>query len=47
MAQRFDKMSMEGLKGQDMKKVCPECGSDKIDHEKGEYICKKCGLVLD
>ena len=28
---------------------CPECGSDKFhkDQEKGELVCKKCGLILD
>ncbi|MFH1448535.1 MAG: TFIIB-type zinc ribbon-containing protein, partial [Candidatus Micrarchaeota archaeon] len=32
-----------------MVKKCPDCGSEKLvhDHEKGELICKKCGLIVD
>ena len=28
---------------------CPECGSTQLvrDYERGELICKNCGLVID
>lgn len=41
-----DQKSLQGLKSEDRKKKCPECGGPLV-YEKGEIICKKCGLVLD
>jgi transcription initiation factor TFIIIB Brf1 subunit/transcription initiation factor TFIIB len=29
-----------------MKKICPECGSKKIERKSNTEYCKKCGLVL-
>ena len=28
-------------------KKCPECKSEDIAHEGGEFYCKKCGYVLE
>ena len=39
--------SLESLKHEDKVRVCPDCGSEEIDFDKGESFCKKCGLVLD
>lgn len=29
-----------------MKKVCPECGSERIVVSMGEISCRTCGLVI-
>ena len=39
--------SLESLKQEDKLKVCPDCGSDDIEYDKGEHFCRKCGLVMD
>ena len=41
------KKSMQGLKQEERGKKCPECGSDDIEYQGIELICKKCGLVID
>lgn len=32
---------------EDPRKKCPDCGSTDIEHDNGEYFCKKCGYVID
>ncbi len=39
--------SMGAIKREDKVRKCPECGSDKIEFDKDEMYCKKCGLVID
>ena len=39
--------SLQGLKGEDVTKKCPECGSKDIAREKDELYCKKCGYVIE
>ncbi len=39
--------SEEIVKGQEIVRQCPDCGSEDIDYLKEEFYCKKCGLVLD
>ncbi|HIH38207.1 hypothetical protein J4460_06410 [Candidatus Woesearchaeota archaeon] len=29
------------------RRICPECGSEKVDYQAGELVCLKCGLVID
>jgi len=29
-----------------MKRMCPECGSTKIEFSMAEVICRRCGLVI-
>lgn len=43
----FGDKSLESLKHEDKVSLCPDCGSDEIEFDKGENFCKKCGLVLD
>lgn len=32
---------------EDPRKKCPDCGSTEIEHDSGEYYCRKCGYVID
>jgi len=36
----FQDVKMEGGK------KCPECGGE-LEYQKGELVCKKCGLVIE
>jgi len=29
------------------KRKCPDCGSTDVEYEHGEFVCKKCGLVIE
>lgn len=29
------------------KQKCPDCGSNNVEYEHGEFVCKKCGLVIE
>jgi len=44
---RMGDKSLESLKHEEKVSVCPDCGSEEIDFDKGETFCKKCGLVID
>jgi len=35
------------LKNEDKVKKCPECGGTKIEYHDGEFVCMKCGLVIE
>lgn len=39
--------SMQSVRMEDRVRKCPECGSDKLEYEKEELVCKKCGLVIE
>ncbi|MEK6984416.1 MAG: TFIIB-type zinc ribbon-containing protein [Nanoarchaeota archaeon] len=39
--------SLETIKGEDLSRECPDCGSKDIEYANEEFYCKKCGLVLD
>jgi len=39
--------SLETVKGEDLNRECPDCGSTDIEYKNEEFYCKKCGLVLD
>lgn len=38
--------SLQGLRSEDKRKKCPECGGEVV-FENEEIICKKCGLVIE
>ena len=39
--------SFQSIKNEDRARECPDCGSKKIDYDKGEIYCKSCGFVID
>jgi len=39
--------SLESVKHEEKASLCPDCGSEEVEFDKGESFCKKCGLVLD
>lgn len=39
--------SLETVKGEDLLRVCPDCGNKDIEYANEEFYCSKCGLVLD
>lgn len=43
----WNQKSMQSLKNEDRERKCPECGSKNLEYDKGELICKKCGLVIE
>ena len=46
MVRTYLQKSLGGVRNEDKPK-CPECGSKKVEYEHGEFICQKCGLVIE
>ena len=48
MANWFNQKSLGGVRNEDKKNVkCPECGSNEIEYDGVDLVCKKCGLVIE
>ena len=39
--------SLQGVAAEDKMKKCPECGSEDIGYDGGEFYCKKCGYLME
>ncbi|MFH1054069.1 MAG: TFIIB-type zinc ribbon-containing protein [Candidatus Woesearchaeota archaeon] len=44
---RKDQIPLGNLKNEDKDKICPECGSEEIEWQHSELVCKRCGLVIE
>ncbi len=44
---QWSERSMDKIKQEGKKRICPDCSSEDIEYENGELFCKKCGLVID